>query len=446
MIQTVHANSSISGQLILLLIVAVLLGGGGVAYGLNNLAVQLVALAILAFNRAAFFAFWNQAPISLRSLVGVSLALPLLHLIPLPFDWIASLSGRDHLIATSRLLEIENAAPLSMAPHRTIIAASALIVPLTILTLGWSLNREDLKSLVLAVIGISLFVVALGFAQVLSGDQLLLFYPENLMPNVLFGTFANRNSAGLFCVTMLGFAIIPPWHRLSRVLQIARWSIAALLLLAVFLTQSRTAIVLALIPLGMMGMRLLVQFADGRSKGRLKFFRPVWLASGAAVLATLLVAGLAASSSGRIETVIDRFQQSGDARTYLWSDALYSAGRYWPVGAGMGAFDEVFQSDEALENLTLKTAGRAHIDYLELAIEGGLPAILLLLSWFAYCLWVTLSARHSASRWNAWSGSAVLAIIAFQSVTDYPMRNLTMLAVAALALLLMLQRLEERGS
>nr|WP_232367512.1 O-antigen ligase family protein [Altererythrobacter lutimaris] len=259
------------------------------------------------------------------------------------------------------------------------------------------------------------------------------------MPNVLFGTFANRNSAGLFCVALLCFAIIPLWQKLSRAQQIARWSITVLLLLAVFLTQSRTAIVLALIPLGIAGIRLIVQFAGGDSNDHSIFRRPAWLANGAAALTALLVAGVALSSSARIETVMDRFQQSGDARTYLWSDALYSAERYWPVGAGLGAFDEVFQSDEALENLTLKKAGRAHNDYLELAIEGGLPAILLLLSWFTYCLWVTFSARNFANRWSAWSGSAVLTVIALQSATDYPLRNLTILAVAALALLVMVK-------
>ena len=112
----------------------------------------------------------------------------------------------------------------------------------------------------------------------------------------------------------------------------------------------------------------------------------------------------------------------------------------------MGAFDEVFQTDEALENLTIKTAGRAHNDYLELAIEGGLPAIVLLLGWIIYCGQRSWTVRHSPDRWTAWAGASVLTVIALQSVTDYPLRNLAMLTLAALALVALMRPQEERSA
>ena len=130
----------------------------------------------------------------------------------------------------------------------------------------------------------------------------------------------------------------------------------------------------------------------------------------------------------------DRFgQTTEDARAYIWEDAAYSAQRYFPVGSGMGTFDEVFQLDESLENMTLRRAGRAHNDYLEVAIEAGLPGILLVICWLALVAWLSWQARQSRDRWIAWSGSAILLAVALQSITDYPLRNHSMLAVAAFA-------------
>lgn len=433
-------------QLAALLVVAVLLGGGGVAYALNNLAIQLAALAILAFNRVPFFLFWNEAPLTLRVLVGASVALPLLQLVPLPHSLTTGLPGRSHLAETMQLLGVEAWFPLSLGPHRTLVAASALIVPLTILSLGWSLDRKELRSLVLVLIPLGIFVALLGFAQVLSGDQSLLFYPENLMPGVLFGTFANRNTAGIFAVALLCLVMIPAWRRLSGPRQLARWMMAALLLLTAFLTQSRTAIVLCAIPIGFTFLRLAcgAWFANTHEKATPGRVAVLVTAGLVAALAGLGVFAL--SSSSRVESVIDRFEQGGAARAYIWEDAVYSAQRYWPVGSGMGTFDEVFQADESLENLTVKRAGRAHNDYLELAIEGGLPALALLLGWMVYCIRATIAALRSRDRWYAWASSGVLAAIALQSITDYPLRNLTMLALAALALLFLATKAEDQGA
>ncbi|MEO0698675.1 MAG: hypothetical protein AAFY81_03040, partial [Pseudomonadota bacterium] len=92
---------------------------------------------------------------------------------------------------------------------------------------------------------------------------------------------------------------------------------------------------------------------------------------------------------------------------------------------------------EALENITSRRAGRAHNDYIEVAIEAGLPGLLVIAGWLCTLAWLSWKARSSPQRWIAWSGSAILLAIALQSITDYPLRNQTMLAVGAFALLLL---------
>ena len=103
----------------------------------------------------------------------------------------------------------------------------------------------------------------------------------------------------------------------------------------------------------------------------------------------------------------------------------------------MGTFDEVFQADESLENLTERRAGRAHNDYIELAIESGFTGLALAAMWLVLMAWLSWKARASQFRWAAWAASATLLAIALQSVTDYPLRNQTMLAVGAFAVLLL---------
>ena len=108
----------------------------------------------------------------------------------------------------------------------------------------------------------------------------------------------------------------------------------------------------------------------------------------------------------------------------------------------MGTFDEVFQADESLENLTQRRAGRAHNDYLEVAIESGMACVILVAAWLAAWLFLTWRARLSSDRWIAWTGSAILLAIALQSIVDYPLRNQAMLSVAALAFLLLARCVE----
>jgi len=208
-------------------------------------------------------------------------------------------------------------------------------------------------------------------------------------------------------------------------------------LVAVILTRSRTALVLAMLPIGLACLRAIVwQFnrgqaqAEGRPRNFLLMVFPVAVVAGLAGLVLI-------AAPGRVNDVLERFNQDDDARAYVWEDAAYSAQRYWPVGSGTGTFDEVFQIDESLENMTLRRAGRAHNDYLEVAIEAGLPGLALIAGWLALLIWLSWRARTSHLRWVAWGASVVLLSIALQSITDYPLRNMTMLCFGGFALLIL---------
>lgn len=420
----------------ILLAVAILLGGGGVAYGFNNLAVQLAALLLLALNRTAFFRFWRKAPLALRALTALTLALPIIQLVPLPSQvWIA-MPGRSLVTEAWSAADLPIGwRPISLDPARTFVAALGLILPLTLLALGWQLGKEQLVRLAWLTVTLGLIHVTLGIPQVLSQGETAIVYRENPMPGVLFGGFANRNSTGLFLAVCLLFALtLKPPERLVPSAWLMRIGLGTLFAVAIILTQSRSGMALGLGALAIAGLRLAATYLRPPRQASDHIWRIIPLAAGAGALAAIC---FMLTPGSRIDDAFDRFGSGDGQRAELWEDSAYSAQRFWPVGSGMGTFDEVFQIDESLEHLSLRKAGRAHNDYLELAIEGGLPALLLASAWALLVASFAVRARRLPGRWTAWAGGAALLMIALQSSVDYPLRNQAILAMAALAILLL---------
>jgi O-antigen ligase len=417
-----------------LLLVAFAFGGGGIGSAVANLVVQLAALAVLASRRGSVIRFWDEAPMPLRLLMAASLALPILQIIPLPEAVWMALPGRELVKGSLDLAGGAGWMPFSVDPLRTLLALSALVTPLAVLLAGWTLPRARLIDAGWAVVALGLVTVLLGIVQLSAGAGPI--EGSQGQNRILLGTFANRNSTGLFLGFALGLAALLPAPRPHPALQAVRVAVCALLLIAVVLTQSRTALVLALLPVLLGTVKAISAALDARG-------RSVGMGRNAAVaIAAIALVGAGAgailvTAPGRVAATLERFEAKDDPRRFVWDDATYSAARYWPAGSGMGTFDEIYQIDESLENLTPRRAGRVHNDYIELTIEAGAPGLALAALWIALIAWLSWMARQSAMRWAAWGGSAFLLMIALQSITDYPLRNQTMLAFAGFALLLL---------
>lgn len=420
-----------------LLLIAIALGGGGGRYGLANLMVQFTALGLLTFFRDAFLGFWRAAHPVLSLLLVGTLAIPVLQLVPLPEGVWTTLPGRELAIDARVAADRMGWAPASLDSSRTLVALTGLIVPLTVLTVGSAIERDRLFWLGWIVVAMGLVNVGLGIGQALSSDPTPSFYPETPMPGVLFGTFANRNSTGLFLVCALTFAALLPAPREGPFALPLRLGICVVLLLGIILTKSRTAFALSALPILLACARFAYARIASSSNANARVWRLLQIFAAALVIA-LTVVSLFSAAPGRLGDTIARFDD-GTSRSYIWEDSLYAAERYWPVGSGVGTFDEVFQIDESLENLTARRAGRAHNDYIEVAIESGVAGLFMIIAWLVVVGWFTWRARLSSQRWIAWAGSAILLAIALQSITDYPLRNQAMLAVGALALLMVVR-------
>jgi exopolysaccharide production protein ExoQ len=419
----------------LLLVSAILFGGGGRSAPLFNLVVQLTALGCLVCVARSLPGFIATAPKALVLLVAATLALPLIHSIPLPPSLWQPLPGRDLVVTSLSLVGREaNWFPFSVDQNLSLLAFVGLVPPLAVILLAWKVPRKDWPAIIALLVGLaalSLFVGAVQFAS--GGASLDLFRGGST--SRFAGFFANHNSAGLFFVLVLSLIIALDETLMPKPLRprAVRVALGLVLVLAVVLSQSRSSIMLLVLPILFLGLRLWCsrKALDARRTA-------LFLAGG---LAAMVIIGGAALSSGRIEQALERFDSFEDLRPAIWSDSLVSADRFWPVGSGMGTFDEVFQIDESLENVTSRRAGRAHNDYLEIAIEAGIIGLVLVACWVLYLLWVGLRRLLSRDESTIFLGAMTgLLAIGAQSIVDYPLRNTTILCIAALFIILLHDR------
>jgi O-antigen ligase len=406
-----------------LVLVALLFGGGGSAMGLANLVVQLAGFAVLACNGPAVFAFFRTAPRALVVLVTATLLLPLLQVVPLPPAIWQALPGREFAVQS---LELTGGSqvwkPFSLDPNRTAIAFFALVPALAILVTAWQLSREDKRGLLILVVACGLAVVLLGAQQLATGNRHLVFYAQTYGSADLQGTFANRNTGGLMLnVALVTLVAVFPLRQIRAIWTLGGAATVLLLVVGVVLTRSRSSMALLLVPAALALWRWLRWRRPALNR------RTVLLA-GALVLVLAGGASLLASNQ-RVQSAFGRFDTVEDEQRVV------AAGRYWPVGSGIGSFDDVFQPDEALENLSYGRAQRAHDDFLEATLESGVVGIALVLGWAVVLGRFGLQALRRGSTGLAAAGT--FALVALQSITDYPLRSQTMLCLFALMLSLL---------
>ncbi len=109
---------------------------------------------------------------------------------------------------------------------------------------------------------------------------------------------------------------------------------------------------------------------------------------------------------------------------------------YFPAGAGMGGFDPIFRMHEPFNLLKRTYFNHAHNDFLEIALDAGLPGLLLLAAAIGW--WGLASARAWRRRPDAVVvlarlGSAILLLVLGASLVDYPTRTPLIMVTMVLA-------------
>ena len=427
-----------------LLVVALLFGGGGPLFPLSEMFVQLAALPALYFGLFAGLgrerASGHCVPIVL---LLMSAALVIVQLIPLPPTIWQALPGRAVLVDIAQATGLAaNWYPLSIEPELTFRAGLQLVVPAGIILAGARLTQAErvwLLGLVIILTGVNFLVAGL---QLSSGGTS--FYPYATSHKGLpLGMFANRNHFALLILLALVAAVaILNFYRAeqrpapvkgkakmmldSRLILLATGGlVAAAVIMA---TGSRTVSVLFV--LSILPLALLAVHASKWSKA---LFGVALAGLGVGAVLYAMIA------SGRFEVanrLMERFALQHDERFEFWPDALNAIKANFPVGTGMGTFDTAFRMVERLDHVGQRYVNNAHNDYLEVAIEAGLPGLVIFAAFLVWLAVRSIALARSKESLNAirtgWCAAFALLLVSLHSLSDYPVRRLAIMAVCTL--------------
>jgi tetratricopeptide (TPR) repeat protein/O-antigen ligase len=199
-----------------------------------------------------------------------------------------------------------------------------------------------------------------------------------------FGPFVNRNNAAGFLNLGLAAAaglLVLRHHSggglASRVprgkYSPGTWfpvAAAGVLAAAVVATVSRGGI------LGLMTGTLVAALFFGARAARGRLGLSVLAPGIAAVI--VFAGGFGAALETRLGTLVDDNALAKDARVGHWKDACAAAGDFWRMGSGLGTYELAYRPHQSLPSIYRHD--HADNQYLELLVEGGVPAMLLLLA------------------------------------------------------------------
>lgn len=408
---------------------------GGSAQGiLSNLALQLTGVAILAW------AFLTRTPIKdsrparwLGWIAAAAVALVLLQLIPLPPGMWSKLPGREGVVEGFALLgQPLPWLPLSLSAADTIATAMAMLPPLAMLAIVIRLGAYRDSWLLIALLGATMISVGLGVLQIQSGGNGPYLYRQANL-GTASGLFANANHMATLLLVAIPFLVAlgaRRWRQRprtnDRLLTATLAGGASVVLLIGIVTNHSFALLVIGAPV--IGAAALQLIPPGRVRlGRLAVMLSLLLAAGTAVLALTVSAGMSASNRTSI-----------DMRADIWAHTSQAIRESGLAGTGVGTFTAVYRGLEDPATIERTYINHAHNDYLELALEGGIPAVLLIVAFLAWWGMRTFAIWRSPNAAELGRAACIAsAAILLHSLVDYPLRTAAIATIFAMALGLM---------
>ena len=416
---------------------------GGSAQGIfANMILQLLGLGLIAWaalttprqegGREQIQLFW---------LIMIALALVAIQLIPLPPAVWTRLGGRNVIADGYRILGTATPwLPLSVAPYDTLSSLLSLIPALAVLA---TILRIGCKPWMLctALVAGTFAGILLGALQVSSANPATspwYLYAET-NPGLATGFFANANHmADLLVITLPFLAAM-----LARARESGRdgqsYSAAIVFVAGTILV---IAVGIALngslagygLSLPVLAASALIAFPRARKFSNL-------LAPAAVVLIIGAIAWLSTTPLSTASGLQTTAQTSVQSRQEILKTSLLAASEYLPLGSGAGSFAQVYALYEDHDRLDPTTyVNHAHNDYVEIALEAGVPGIFLIvlfLGWWARSAWQKWQQRSR----EPYASAAVVAsaAILLHSFVDFPLRTAAISACFALCLALIVR-------
>ncbi|MFZ0845991.1 MAG: O-antigen ligase family protein [Pseudolabrys sp.] len=425
-----------------LLFLALVLGGGSLQGRWSDALIQLASLPLLAL------VFFNpqlmrmpRGPIVLACLL---IALPMVQLIPLPPALWTALPGREGIAQGYNAAGVALPwLPISLAPIITWHSLLSLLPVIAVFLATLCLSGRQRRILVIVILAFAFLSVLLDMLQMMQGESSSLRFYATATADRAVGFFANsnHNAAFLYCAMPLAVA----WGTGTRRRPFLAVLIVLLLgaiVVGLALAQSRTGLILGAVA----GISCLVLFfRDGKRISRRRAFGAI---AGGSVVVLLI-----AFQFGFVS--ISKRVQDGDLMADLrWpvaSITIKAALANLPFGTGFGTFVPVYQTVEPRSLLSDRYVNRAHDDWLELLLEGGVLSafgILIFLAWFC---------RLSLQAWRPTpkdsdaldaaiprAGTVIVLLLMLHSIVDYPLRTTGLMALFAIGFALLIRPNRQR--
>ena len=422
------------------LFLCLLLGGSSQGIWVNA-ALQLLAVVIIAWVAIAPEHRQASAPARCLMLIAsVALLLVALQLIPLPPAVWSKLPGREVVTSGYELLgQPLPWLPVALVPEEALTTILRLLPPVAILAAMLRLDAYRPSWLAWSVVAGTSAGVVLGALQVTSGGGT--DSPWYLYPISNFGTatgfFANGNHMAILLVAtipfLFGILAKARQERGTKALQ-RRSAMVALaggmllvILLGLALNGSLAGFGLGLPVLAASALLLLRQEQQRR-----------WLVVPALLLLVAVGAVFTLPVSARLQSL--DAGRSFETRRAVTATALQATREFMPVGSGIGSFEKVYRLYEDPAAVDRTFVNHAHNDYLEIALETGLPGVILILVFMAG--WASVAwCRWSEPQGDALAKAATIASAALlaHSLVDFPLRTSALAGVFAVTIALIAQ-------
>ena len=367
--------------------------------------------------------------------LGALVALHIAHLIPLPPAVWTQMPGRSELAENLNVAGmLIGWRPLSIVPFETWNGLFALAVPLAAFFVVCRVRAlTQHMRIIYALLGLAFFSAILGLLQGLAPYDAGI-YPYHISSRGhAVGLFANRNHNAVFlaCAIPIGAFVYGAKVRMedvSRGWSIGAFSLLALIVATILLTGSRAGLLVMF--LAMLSIPLFVDdfFAAVRRIGI-----KTWAA---AAVIMVSVAALVALSPENAVMRIFATESEAEFRFEIWPVIWREVAGYFPWGAGMGTFVDIYQIAEPDELLREQYINRAHNDWLELLLDAGLAGALLLI--FATLSWLWSIAKvvkaPTCSRLPR-LGIVIIGLLALASVFDYALRTPSLAVLFVIAII-----------
>jgi O-antigen ligase len=399
---------------------------------------QLLGLSIIAWAAAVR----PQEPVPgparpLLFLAIAAIALVALQQIPLP----SSLWGHGVRVRLAQDYQLLGRAapslPISLTPYESLSTLLCFIPPLAMFCAIVRLKAFRPSWLAAGLLGAAVGGVMLSALQVAGAGRGSTWYPyAETNIGVGVGFFANANHMADLLVIALPFVAAIAAAGRSRNIQ--RYSalltvlggLVLVLIAGIALTHSLAGCLLAVPVIAASALIVLPQ--GSRWRGGIGLLAAISVVAALGALATTTI------GSNEIGQKAAGSVQSREAILQTTAGAISDN---MPLGTGLGSFLRVYPLYESPAAVTNEYVIHAHNDYAELALELGVPGIILMLlflGWWAKAVWAVWRKAEGSHFTRA--ASIATAAVLLHSLVDFPLRTAAINACFAMFLALLADR------